>query len=286
MTDNLGAWANVEHTIKVSAPPVAVPAASTTAPNVGETVTFNASGSSDSDGSIVAYAWDLDGNGTYETPGMTGAKAYPNPGAVVVRLKVTDSDGLITETSLTLSVKAVGGGGVVTPTPKPTPTPGPGGGANGGGTPNTPGTPTGRSVSPGRRHDLERRRVDPGAAKALWTNPSAELPGASQIGDFTAGADGRFPSKRPRKAYKGGVAVGFKSTIKCKIAVKAMITTAVAKKAKIATKAKLLSVGSGTLTLAKGGSGKFYVRFNKKYAAKLKRIPKLAVSLRGIANRG
>ena len=32
----------------------------------GETVTFDASGSRDADGSIAKYEWDLDGDGTYE----------------------------------------------------------------------------------------------------------------------------------------------------------------------------------------------------------------------------
>jgi hypothetical protein len=47
------------------------PVASFTAPsgtvNTGVPITFDASASSDSDGTIVKYEWDLDGNGTYET---------------------------------------------------------------------------------------------------------------------------------------------------------------------------------------------------------------------------
>ena len=38
-----------------------------TRPRPAQTVTFNASGSSDPDGTIAKYEWDLDGNGTYET---------------------------------------------------------------------------------------------------------------------------------------------------------------------------------------------------------------------------
>ena len=37
-----------------------------TRPSVGQTVTFNAVASSDPDGTIAGYEWDLDGNGTYE----------------------------------------------------------------------------------------------------------------------------------------------------------------------------------------------------------------------------
>ena len=39
----------------------------------GQPVTFDASGSTDPDGTIVKYEWDLDGNGTYET--NTGSTA-------------------------------------------------------------------------------------------------------------------------------------------------------------------------------------------------------------------
>ena len=49
---------------------------------VGQTVTFNGSGSSDPDGTITKYEWDLDGNGTYETNSGTTAtttKAYTRP---------------------------------------------------------------------------------------------------------------------------------------------------------------------------------------------------------------
>src|SRR6185369_14628500 len=46
------------------------PKASFTAPltvKTGESVTFDASASKDSDGTIAKYQWDLDGNGTFET---------------------------------------------------------------------------------------------------------------------------------------------------------------------------------------------------------------------------
>ncbi|HZB74631.1 MAG TPA: hypothetical protein VE526_00300, partial [Solirubrobacteraceae bacterium] len=70
----------------------------------GVTKTFDASASSDSDGTIVRHEWDLDGNGTYERD--TGADAttefgYPEllfrDDAVTVRLRVTDDDGATAE---------------------------------------------------------------------------------------------------------------------------------------------------------------------------------------------
>jgi PKD repeat protein len=63
---------------------------------VGQTVTFDASASTDSDGTIAKYEWDLDGDGTYETDTGTTptvTKAYQTPGDVSVKLRVTDNAG-------------------------------------------------------------------------------------------------------------------------------------------------------------------------------------------------
>src|SRR5205807_1666566 len=74
------------------------PAASFTAtPNpalTGQTVSFNASASSDPDGTIADYKWDLDGNGTFETDtgtSATASRSYATPGSIAVRLQVTDN---------------------------------------------------------------------------------------------------------------------------------------------------------------------------------------------------
>jgi YD repeat-containing protein len=77
--------------------------------STGATVTFNAAGSTDSDGTIVKYEWDLDGNGTYETntgSTPTASKAYPNPEEVIVRLRITDSGGATDQAVRTLVVSS------------------------------------------------------------------------------------------------------------------------------------------------------------------------------------
>ncbi len=59
-------------------------------------MTFNASASSDPDGTIAKYEWDFDGNGTYETNTGTTAtttKAFATPGTFTVGLRVTDNLG-------------------------------------------------------------------------------------------------------------------------------------------------------------------------------------------------
>lgn len=60
---------------------------------VGQVIEFNGSRSSDPEGLPLSYAWDLDGNGSFETP--TGAEsaigfASFSPGLQVLGLKVTD----------------------------------------------------------------------------------------------------------------------------------------------------------------------------------------------------
>ena len=60
---------------------------------VGQVIEFNGSRSSDPEGLPLSYAWDLDGNGSFETP--TGAEsaigfASFSPGLQALGLKVTD----------------------------------------------------------------------------------------------------------------------------------------------------------------------------------------------------
>lgn len=58
-----------------------------------ETVTFDASESSDDDGSIRAYEWDLDGDGTFDASGVTTQTTFERPGTHEVILKVIGDDG-------------------------------------------------------------------------------------------------------------------------------------------------------------------------------------------------
>ena len=77
----------------------------------GRPVTFDASGSSDADGPIASYRWDLDGNGTFETdtgssPTATRTYAIGQIGPVNVALRVTDGDGSTTEERRLVTVEA------------------------------------------------------------------------------------------------------------------------------------------------------------------------------------
>jgi PKD repeat protein len=114
-------------------PPVASFTVSPESVATGEPATFDASGSTDPDGTVQHYQWDLDGNGTYETD--TGSdphtsRFYATPGNVVVGLLVTDDDSKTGTTQRTLTVTQAppfaDGPGVPPPDPGlPGVTPGP-----------------------------------------------------------------------------------------------------------------------------------------------------------------
>ena len=108
VTDNDGATAETSHTLTVTnRPPTASFTFSPNQPIAGEVVSFNGSASSDPDGSIANYSWDLDGGGSFETDTgatATATRSYPTAGSLTVRLRVTDGDGATAETSRSLTV--------------------------------------------------------------------------------------------------------------------------------------------------------------------------------------
>jgi len=86
----------------VNVPPIAKFTESVTTALNGTSISFDASGSSDSDGTITSYAWDF-GDGTTAT-GATTAHAYSTPGSYTVTLTVTDNDGASSPSS---SIKVI-----------------------------------------------------------------------------------------------------------------------------------------------------------------------------------
>ena len=80
-------------------------------PKAGASVAFTShtSGgfSTDVDGQVVAYEWDLDGDGTYETPTGSSTQvnhSFPTPGEKTVGLRVTDDDGAQDTVTHTITV--------------------------------------------------------------------------------------------------------------------------------------------------------------------------------------
>ncbi|MDX6671503.1 MAG: large repetitive protein [Solirubrobacteraceae bacterium] len=115
VTDDKGAQA--QHTVNLVAANLApTPALSVNPGRVpaGQPVTLDAGGSSDPDGTIVKYEWDLDGNGTFEkSTGATSSltRSYPNPGGFTVGVRITDNDGATRTTTQSLTVLDAPAGG-------------------------------------------------------------------------------------------------------------------------------------------------------------------------------
>ena len=63
-------------------------------PVVGDSVGFDASGSSYSGGSIDSYRWDVDGDGSFEETGETVSNTFSSDGEHQVNLEIETSDGL------------------------------------------------------------------------------------------------------------------------------------------------------------------------------------------------
>jgi PKD repeat protein len=105
VTDNDGATDTRVHPLHVTNvvnnPPVASFTATAETVNIDETLSFDASETYDSDGSIVAYSWDF-GDGTAVT-GVTAEHAYSQAGTYTVTLTVTDNDGITDTTTTTIS---------------------------------------------------------------------------------------------------------------------------------------------------------------------------------------
>ena len=95
--------------LMVTADPIASFTVSPSPAQTGRVVSFNASASSDPDGTIARYEWDLDGDGSFETDSATTpmtSRSYPSPGTVTVKLRVTDDLGVTSVTTRSLRIDA------------------------------------------------------------------------------------------------------------------------------------------------------------------------------------
>src|SRR4029453_1746987 len=96
-------------------PPNAVATANPTSGPAHLTVQFNGSGSSDPDGDALSYAWDLDGDGSYDdSTAANPSFTYTTAGTYTVRLQVTDARGA---SSVSAPVTITVGAGNTPPTP-------------------------------------------------------------------------------------------------------------------------------------------------------------------------
>lgn len=111
VTDNRGGVDTDTAVVTVTAPNAA-PVANFTSSCPGFTCTFNGSGSTDSDGTIVSYAWTF-GDGTTGS-GVTTSRTYTTPGTYTVSLTVRDDDGATNTRSANVTVVDPGGDPTVT----------------------------------------------------------------------------------------------------------------------------------------------------------------------------
>lgn len=89
-------------------PPLAVARVSQTLASVGESITFDGSGSSDPDGSITQYSWDFgDGQGSNQ---QVATHAYAAAGTYNWSLTVTDNNGATGSTSGQVTISEVSSG--------------------------------------------------------------------------------------------------------------------------------------------------------------------------------
>ena len=106
VTDDDGSTAQAQHSYTVlDRPPVAAFTAPASA-TAGRPVSFDASGSSDPDGTVVSYHWDFGDGQTQNTTTPTISHTYSTPGARTVLLTVTDNSGSTGQATRAIIVQA------------------------------------------------------------------------------------------------------------------------------------------------------------------------------------
>ncbi|MUV59624.1 PKD domain-containing protein [Halobacterium sp. CBA1126] len=87
-------------------PPEAAAGINESEPLVEAPVTFDATDSGDTDGTVTTVEWDVDADGVFEREGATIRRAFSDPGTRTVTARVTDDDGATNETTVTVDVNA------------------------------------------------------------------------------------------------------------------------------------------------------------------------------------
>ena len=100
-----GSIRRIEYTAAVNQPPLAVATANPTSGDVGMTVSFDGSASSDPNGDPLSYAWDLDGDGAFDDSTTARPRwTYNAAGTFRVSLRVSDGRGGTATDAVTIGV--------------------------------------------------------------------------------------------------------------------------------------------------------------------------------------
>ena len=85
-------------------PPIAVASANPTSGAAPLTVAFSGTASSDPEGDVLTYAWDLDADGAFDDSTVaTASYTYAQPGTYQATLRVADTSGASSTSSVTIS---------------------------------------------------------------------------------------------------------------------------------------------------------------------------------------
>jgi glucose/arabinose dehydrogenase len=100
-----GTIRRIKYTAGANQPPVAVATANPTSGDIGMTVNFDGSGSSDPNGDPLSYEWDLDGDGAFDdSTAVRPSWTYSTAGNYRVSLRVSDGRGGTATAAITIGV--------------------------------------------------------------------------------------------------------------------------------------------------------------------------------------
>lgn len=108
--DDLTVWNASQDATQYSPPadnsaPVADAGSSQTV-SVGDSVSFDASGSTDADGDNLTYSWDLNGDGTEDATGVSPTHTFTEAGTYTAEVTVTDEHGATASAIVEVTVEA------------------------------------------------------------------------------------------------------------------------------------------------------------------------------------
>jgi PKD domain len=97
-------WSNTQYVTVLNQPPVAAITYAPAAPLTGDPIVLT-SISADPDGPLINQAWDLDADGAFDdASGPTAQVSFSDAGDHLVRLRVTDRDGAVAMSAVTIPV--------------------------------------------------------------------------------------------------------------------------------------------------------------------------------------